>query len=105
MPAFISGLLLAIGGFLRRYAVWFIAGLSSYVPQFIGKALATLGVSYGAYHFGVTPLLSTIQQSLNGVPAFALQAFSAMGGDQAITIILSAVGISAGSRVVFRKTS
>jgi peptidoglycan/LPS O-acetylase OafA/YrhL len=90
---------------LATFGAWLLRGLVAYVPVLLLKLFATFGLAWVTHKFVAAPLLSLIQSNLNGVPAFALQCIGAMGGDSAITIILSAYAISAASRMSLGKAT
>lgn len=92
-------------GLLATFGRWLLAGLVAYAPLFIVKILSTFGLAFVAHKFVAQPLLALIQSNLSGVPAFAIQCIGAMGGDQAVTIILSAYAVSAASRMSLGKKS
>lgn len=64
------------------------------IGGWIAAAAAAYGVAVVAQRFAVEPVLGTIQQHVNGLPADALAWAAFLGFDEVITIVLSAYAAS-----------
>lgn len=96
MRALLASLAAIIGKmFSIRLGAWFASGL------------LWLGLSYTTYHFAVAPFRALVQQSM-GQGGILLGWAGFLGVDQAVTIVLSAIGVKygiAGARAFLTKNA
>lgn len=88
----------AIIALLSRMLVWLV---STYAGQWILKTLLALGIGVVSHTVATPALMSFIQNKSSGLSLFLFQAFGAIGGDVAFSMIISAtVAAVAGSMVI-----
>jgi len=92
MPALLWALARALVGLLAKYA-----------GPILVQVIAFFGFQFGAQKFLTQPFVAFIQSAISGAPAIAVQALSSVNFDKAVTIILSAYVVRAGSRVFLHK--
>lgn len=91
-----GGLAAAIGA----AATW---ALRIYAVSILGKILMTIGVGLFLYNFAVPEINSFIGAKFTALPEFLRHSVAASGIDKMITMIVSAYGVRAASRVFFGK--
>lgn len=94
MPALIALLMQAL--------TWLV---STYAGQWVLKILVSLGVGITVQKVAMPELLGFVQQQLSSLDPFYIQAFGAMGGDVAITMILSAIAARVTGKMALKAVS
>jgi len=88
----------AILALLGRMLVWLV---STYAGQWILKTLLALGIGVVTHEVATPALMAFLQSKSSGLGLFLFQAFGAIGGDVAFSMIISAtVAAVAGSMVL-----
>jgi ABC-type tungstate transport system substrate-binding protein len=77
---------------------WLVSGLVSAAGTFFVQALTGVGVAFVINEFGVEPIMQTIQHALDGTPAVLVDMFIYCSGDKAMSTILSALAVAAGTK-------
>lgn len=89
----------AIVALLGRMLLWLV---STYAGQWVLKILVALGITVTTTKVALPALLSVVKSYASGMTSQLYQAFGAIGGDVAITMILSAVVASVTGKMIFR---
>lgn len=82
---------------------WILAGIASAAASWLARIIFSFGLVVVAYDVALPPLRSFIAGYVSGMPATAFQMFSFMGIDKGLTLILSALVVSAAARVALAK--
>lgn len=72
---------------LGRLLAWLIG---SSIAQWLAKALLGIGIGFAAKKFALPALMSYIKSHMSGMSQFLFDTFGAVGGDVAMTMIISA---------------
>ena len=88
MPALALWIAALVGRvFATRLGMWVVS------------ALAFLGLQFGVHHFAVEPLMDQVRASTSGLAGDAAAWAAFFNIDKYISIIVSAYGVAAGTRV------
>jgi len=94
MPAIVALLVRALG--------WLVA---TKLGQWLLKALVALGIGVTVHKFVLPDALAYIQSKASGMGAFLFQVLGAVGGAEAISIILSAIVAATTGKMLLRAVS
>lgn len=82
---------------------WLIAGVGSALASWLARVVFGFGLSVVAYKVALPPLRSYLAGFVGAMPPTAFHLFSYMGIDKGLTLILSALVVSAAARVGMAK--
>ncbi|AND68414.1 hypothetical protein ATSB10_09600 [Dyella thiooxydans] len=84
---------------LGRMLTWLV---STYIGQWILKALLALGVGLVIHQIALPDLIAYVRSKSYGMGQFLFDSFGALGGDVGFTMILSATVSVATGRVLLK---
>ena len=90
-----------LGALFRGLTAWAL----KWGGPIIVNILAFIGLSLVTQEFAMGPMISALSNSMAGAPAVFVQVFAYVGGDVAMSMILSAYTVRAAGRLVFRRAS
>jgi len=89
----------AVIALLLRGLVWMV---STYAGQWVLKTLLALGIGVVTHTVATPALMSFLQGKASGLSLFLFQAFGAIGGDVAFSMIISATVAAVTGSMIFR---
>jgi glucan phosphoethanolaminetransferase (alkaline phosphatase superfamily) len=92
----------AAGEFLAIAARWIWAFGARYIPRIFAQILVVFGLTVVTTHYAGPSIKAAISAQVAGLSPTAAQLMGYLKIDVAITIILSAVAVNLGSRVLLR---
>lgn len=81
-------------------AQWILAGLAWALTSAVGKIMTTLGLAFVVSEFVVPDWIDWLSGLAGGTPAFVLDMLGMFRVDDAITVIMSALGVRAATGTV-----
>lgn len=91
----------AAAGVLGRVLLWFFLAKGAAI---VVRIIATLGLAFFTYEMVLTPAISMIDSSVNGLPPQLNEWLSALGIFEVFSIIVSAYLLLAGKRIFLGKS-
>lgn len=76
---------------------WLMSGAAAAAGSIVVQALTTVGVAAVVNEFALPPMMETLQAQLAGAPLLFVQFITFTGADKAMSIILSAYLVLAGT--------
>lgn len=98
----------ALGGLVRVASLGaFFRGLTKWALLWVGplllQGLAFFGLAMVTQDYALGPLVSELSARMSGAPSTFVEVFAYVGGDKAITYILSAYIVRAAGRIFLRR--